>query len=70
MKNGKVKLAKILEKQNITSDIIASETGTSGKVNFTNIPIGKYKLVKILENGQREEKIIEVKKETTTTVEF
>ena len=70
LKNGKVKLAKILEKQNITSDIIASETGTSGKVNFTNIPIGKYKLIKILENGQREEKIIEVKKATTTTVEF
>lgn len=69
---GKVRLDRIIVEQNnrIREIDIATPIKSSGKVIFTNVPVGRYKLTKIINGQDIESKEFYVSIATTTTVEF
>lgn len=67
---GQVRFDKIFPEYNKIEFIGDSKTGRDGKVIFTNVPVGQYKLTKVINGNDVESKTFEIKPAETTTVEF
>ena len=67
---GQVRFDKIFPEYNKTELVGDAEVGRDGKVIFTNVPIGQYKLTKVIDGKDVESKTFEIKTAETTTVEF
>lgn len=69
--NGEVRLDKLEENsEKFDSEIGKLKTGTEGKITFYYVPQGKYKITRIIDGKDYDSKIINVKRNEITKVEF
>ena len=64
------RLDRIYPEYNKTKLIGEVESGRDGKIIFINVPVGQYKLTKVVDGKDIESKTFEVKPAETTTVAF
>ncbi len=69
-KDGTVRFDRIFPGYEKTQFICTSNTGLYGHVTYLNVPVGQYKLTKVIDGKDVESETFEIKPAETTTVEF
>ena len=69
-KDGTVRLDRVHEKAGEINFIGNVETGIDGKITYYNVPIGTYRLTKMIDGKEIESRTVEVKTGEISTIEF